>query len=162
MFGFVKKQKLVKDDLKGRARLMYEDVSKDPWDQENLTKRNLDYSLESLRIVDAYIMRLKNREYDSDLLYDHFQNFVSRIGAYTGEVIKRRLDRDFQWYEAQSVIRHTSNHAVKGLERESETVLYSKAMDEVISPLSTVSQFLKGDSYYKSLLAFVEDMVNGR
>ena len=38
MFGFLKRTKLIKDDLKGISKLMYQDVSDDAWDQENLTK----------------------------------------------------------------------------------------------------------------------------
>lgn len=39
---------------KGIAKLMYQDVSDDNWDQENLTKRNLVFTIESIRYIDAY------------------------------------------------------------------------------------------------------------
>ena len=51
MFNFLKKAKLKKDDLKGIATLMYRDVSDDPWDKENLTKRNLDFTIETFVIL---------------------------------------------------------------------------------------------------------------
>jgi hypothetical protein len=159
MFGFINKQKLIKDDLKGIAKLMYQDVSKDPWDRENLTKMNLDYSVESVRWIDRYIERLMGRKYETDLLNDHFNHFVSRIGAYAGEVIKRELRQDFHWYEAQSVYRHSSNPAAGQVERDIETVIYSKTKDEVISPLSIASGMLKGSSPYPCLLVYVEQTI---
>ncbi|MDM5284401.1 hypothetical protein ABEI56_15950 [Peribacillus castrilensis] len=45
MFGSLNKTKLIKNDLKGIAKLMYQDVSDDNWDQENLTKRNLVFTI---------------------------------------------------------------------------------------------------------------------
>lgn len=59
MFSFLNKNKLIKDDLKGIAKLMYQDVSNDTWDQENLTKRNLDFTIESIRYIDNYTKKLK-------------------------------------------------------------------------------------------------------
>ncbi|SDN71724.1 hypothetical protein [Bacillus sp. OK048] len=60
MFSFINKAKLIKDDLKGIAKLMYQDVSEDSWDKENLTKRNLDFTIESVRYIDMYTKRLMN------------------------------------------------------------------------------------------------------
>ncbi|HAQ07421.1 MAG TPA: hypothetical protein DCR24_07855, partial [Bacillus bacterium] len=81
MFGFLKGNKLIKNNLRGTAALMYQDVSEDPWDRENLTKRNLDFSIESVRYIDLYTQRLMNSEMGIRLLKEHFDIFVSRIGA---------------------------------------------------------------------------------
>ncbi|MDO7487376.1 hypothetical protein Q5O89_19285 [Peribacillus frigoritolerans] len=62
MFGSLNKTKLIKNDLKGIAKLMYQDVSEDTWDQENLTKRNLDFTIESIRYIDAYTKRLSTTQ----------------------------------------------------------------------------------------------------
>jgi len=104
---FFSKSKLVKDDLKGIARLMYKDVSKDEWDQENLTKENLDFTVDSIRFIDLYSKKLMTS--DVELLDKHFDNFVNRIGAYVGEVIKRNITQDFQWYEFDSVSSHSAH-----------------------------------------------------
>lgn len=103
MFDFLKRTKLIKDDLRGMAALMYRDVSEDVWDKENLTKRNLDFSIESIRFIDLYAKRLMDTEKGVDLLNKHFDNIVLRIGAYTGEVIKNNIKQDFKWYEFESV-----------------------------------------------------------
>ncbi|WP_375088901.1 hypothetical protein ACDZ29_23660 [Peribacillus sp. RS7] len=86
MFGSLNRTKLIKNDLKGIAKLMYQDVSEDTWDQENLTKRNLDFTIESIRYIDAYTERLSTTQMGSELLKFHFDNFVKRIGAYIGKL----------------------------------------------------------------------------
>ncbi|MEC2056027.1 hypothetical protein P9F83_12415 [Peribacillus psychrosaccharolyticus] len=74
MFGFFTKNKLVKDDLRGIATLMYEDVSSNPWDQENLTKRKLDFTVESVRTIDLYSQRLMTTEDGLKLMNQYFDN----------------------------------------------------------------------------------------
>ena len=61
MFGFLNRAKLKKDDLKGIAKLMYQDVSEDSWDKENLTERNLDFTIESVRFIDLYTNRFRQK-----------------------------------------------------------------------------------------------------
>ncbi len=126
MFGFFKKTKLIKDDLKGIAKLMYQDVSEDAWDKENLTKRNLDFSIESVRYIDMYTKRLMNTEIGSRLLNEHFDNFVVRIGAYIGEVIKNNIRQDFYLYEFDSVSNYSSQLDGVSKSIETQSLLYSK------------------------------------
>ncbi|MGD6967371.1 hypothetical protein ACQCVP_13150 [Rossellomorea vietnamensis] len=155
MFGFGS-GKLKKDDLKGIAALMYQDVSKNSWDRENLTKRNLDFSVESVRIIDKYAERLMRSQYDTDLLNSYFDNFVSRLGAYIGEVIRRDINQDFYWYESDSVDRHSAHFEVQNT---TQTVLYSKKRDTVIDPLTILKQFLRGKSSYSSLIHYAEETI---
>lgn len=157
MFGFLNKAKLKKDDLKGIAKLMYQDVSDDSWDKENLTKRNLDFTIESVRYVDIYVKRLMNTEFGTELLNKHFNNLVDRIGAYIGEVIKNNINQDFYWFESDSVRNYS--HNLEFNNNNSESVLYSKKKDMVILPLNVVSEFLKGSSPYNNLLTYVEETI---
>ncbi|TKH12299.1 hypothetical protein FC678_09820 [Peribacillus simplex] len=159
MFGSLNRTKLIKNDLKSIAKLMYQDVSKDTWDQENLTKRNLDFTIESIRYIDAYTKRLCTTQMGSELLKNHFDNFVIRIGAYIGEIIKRNINQDFKWYEYDSVYHFSS--ALDGRHRgiKTETVLYSKKRDRVIVPLTVVAQYLEGNSTYTDFLEYVEETI---
>jgi hypothetical protein len=159
MFGIFKRKKLIKGDLRGTATLMYRDVSDDPWDKENLTKRNLDFSIDSVRYIDRYITRLMNTDMGKGLLEEHFDIFVARIGAYIGEVIKENTRQDFDWYEFESVAAFTSK--LDGLYNsiETESLLYSKDRDTVIFPMLGVSQFLQGNSPYPNFLTFVEEQI---
>jgi hypothetical protein len=70
---------------RGLAKLMFQDVSDDSWDQRNLTKENLDFSLNSLDYMNQYIDNLLNPKRGQELLEKHFSNFVTRIGAYLGK-----------------------------------------------------------------------------
>ncbi|MBO1911857.1 hypothetical protein J4G37_44595, partial [Microvirga sp. 3-52] len=155
---FFSKNKLVKDNLKGSAKLMFQDVSKDAWDQENLTKENLDFTVDSIRYIDLYAKKLMTT--DAELLDKHFDNFVSRIGAYIGEVIKRNLEQGYHWFEFDSVDNYSSK--LQGVSRKKKgwTLLYSKNRDQVIMPLSVVAEFFEGDSTYPDFLSYVEKMIH--
>jgi hypothetical protein len=154
---FFSKNKLVKDDLKGSATLMFKDVSKDVWDQENLTKGNLDFTVDSIRYIDLYAKKLMTT--DAELLNKHYDNFVDRIGAYIGEVFKRNIELDFHWYEFDSVYNHSSNLYEITRNKKGWTLLYSKKSDRVIMPLLMVAEFFEGDSTYPRLLSYVEEMI---
>ncbi|MBP3953090.1 hypothetical protein [Bacillus suaedae] len=159
MFRFFIKTKLKKDDLKGIAKLMYQDVSDDSWDKENLTKRNLDFTIESVRFIDIYAKRLMNTAFGNELLSRHFDNLAERIGAYIGEVIKSNMNQDFYWYESNSVRHYSPNLDGELSNSKNQSVLYSKKRDMVIVPLNVVSQFLKGNSPYSNLLSYVEETI---
>ncbi|OIJ20171.1 hypothetical protein BKP45_10345 [Anaerobacillus alkalidiazotrophicus] len=159
MFCFFYKAKLKNDDLKSIAKLMYEDVSSDSWDKENLTKRNLDFTIESIRYIDMYTSRLMSTEFGTELLSYHFDNLVVRIGAYIGEVIKNNIKKDFYWYESDSVRNYSPNLDGVFSNNKTKSVLYSKKRDVVILPLNVVSQFLKGNSPYSNFLTYVEETI---
>lgn len=157
--GFLRNTKLVKDDFKGMAKLMYQDVSDDVWDKENLTKRNLDFTIESIRYIDLYVNRLRNTEMSTALLNEHFDNFVVRIGAYIGEVIKRNIKQDFYWYQFDSVKNYSSKLDEVYNSIKPQSLLYSKKRDTVILPMFVVSKFLEGNPTYPNLLIYVEEMI---
>jgi hypothetical protein len=159
MFGFFKRVKLKKADLRGTAKLMYQDVSEDSWDKENLTSRNLDFSIESVRFIDIYTQRLMNTELGIELLNKHFDILVVRIGAYIGEVIKNNIREDFNWYDSDSVQAYSPNLNEVHSITEEQSVLYSKKWDKVILPLNVVSQLLKGNCPYRNLLTYVEETI---
>lgn len=160
MFGFFTKNKLVKDDLRGIATLMYKDVSSDPWDQENLTGRKLDFTVESVRTIDLYSQRLMTTEDGLKLMNQYFDNFVVRIGAYLGQVIRYSIyDNDFQWYEFNSVNSYSSKLSENDRRPETDTVLYSKKRDIVLFPIADAELFLEGNSTYPTLLNYVEETI---
>ena len=159
MFVSLYRAKLKKDDLKGIAKFMYQDISDDSWDKENLTKRNLDFTIESVRYIDMYTKRLMNTDFGSELLNKHFDHLVIRIGAYIGEVIKNNIRQDFYWYESDSVYNYSPNFNGAYSNTKTQSVLYSKKRDIVILPLNVVSQFLKGNSPYSNFLTYVEETI---
>jgi hypothetical protein len=100
-----------------------------------------------------------NTEMGTELLNEHFDNFVVRIGAYIGEVIKNNIKQDFYWYEFDSVYNYSSKLDGVYSSIETQSVLYSKKRDIVILPLFVVSQFLEGNSPYTNFLTYVEEMI---
>lgn len=158
MFYSIRRTKLVKDYLKGTAKLLYKDVSDDIWDQENLTKQNLDFTLESIKYVDMYSKRLMGTDRGAVLLEKHFDNFVHRIGAYMGEVIKSNMEQGFYWYEFKSVHNY-STKLDEMYSKEMYSLLYSKKNDIAVSPLFVTSQILKGENPYPNFLVYAEEMM---
>ncbi|UNL87229.1 hypothetical protein IE339_11090 [Priestia koreensis] len=141
------------------AKLMYQDVSDNSWDKENLTKINLDFTIESVLYIDMYTKRLMNTEFGNELLNKYFDILAIRIGAYIGEVIKKNIKQDFYWYELDSVHNYTPNFDEEDNNTKTQSVLYSKKREIVILPLNVVSQFLKGNSPYSNFLTYVEETI---
>ncbi|MBM7663653.1 hypothetical protein JOC25_000109 [Solibacillus kalamii] len=156
---FFLKPKLIKNDLKYMAELLSKDVSPDQWDQHNLTKANLDYSLDSVRLVNEYADRLIQTEFGQQLLKEHADNFTTRIGVYLGEVIKNHKAGKYRWFDFNSIKKNTVhlNHYV--LSVKDESVLYSKKMDTVLCPIYEVKQYFEGNSNYDNFMAYVEEAI---
>ena len=156
---FFLKPKLIKNDKKFSAKLLFKDVSSDAWDQANLTKANLDFSIDSVRVVNEYADRLCHTEFGQQLLKEHPDNFTTRIGAYLGEVIKNHKDGQYRWYDFNSIKEHTVHLTNEVISVKDEAVLYSKKMDKVVCPIYEVKQYLAGQSHYKSFVAYVEHAI---
>ena len=98
-------------------------------------------------------------EWGAELLNKHFVNFVVRIGAYLGEVIKINLKQDFYWYEFESVYNYSNKLDGVYSSIKSPSVLFSKKRDIVILPLNVVSEFFNGNSSYTNFLTYAEEMI---
>ncbi len=159
MFNFLKKTNLQKENLKYTAKLMYQDVSEVAWDKENLTKQNLDFSMESTRFIDQYAKNLRSTERGKELLDQYFDGLAERIGAYIGEVIKNHIKQDFHWYEFKTIYLHSSKLDDSDSSMKKQNLLYSIKKDTVILPLFEAAQLLKGKSSYPNLLNYVEQMI---
>lgn len=158
---FFRMRKLIKNDLKYMARLLFKDVSPDQWDQDNLTKDHLDFSIESVRLVNEYADRLIHTSFGQQLLKEHPDNFSMRIGAYLGEVIKRHSEGQYVWYEFNSIKENTQHLNNQMMQVKDESVLYSNKLDKVICPIDTAIQYLNERSEYKTLLNYVEESIKG-
>lgn len=156
---FFLKPKLLKNNKRFYAELLFKDVSSDKWDQANLTKKNLDFSIESVRLVNTYADRLIETASGQQLLKEHPDNFTKRIGAYLGEVIKNHKVGQYRWYDFHS-IKENTEHLKNGVKSvEDEVVLYSKKLDKVLCPIYEAKQYLDGKSNYKNLLTYVEEAI---
>lgn len=156
------KPNLIKNDKKYYAKLLFKDVSPDNWDKANLTKANLDFSLDSVRLVNEYADRLIDTDFGQQLLKEHPDNFAKRVGAYLGEVIKNHKIGQYHWFDFNSIKENTVHLNDYIISAEDESVLYSKKLDKVLCPIYEAKQYLDGKSTYKNLLTYVEDAIKNK
>ncbi|MEK4425284.1 hypothetical protein [Solibacillus sp. FSL K6-1523] len=156
---FFRRCKLIKNDKKFSAKLLFKDVSPEKWDQDNLTKEHLDFSIDSVRLVNEYADRLMKTDLGQQLLKEHPDNFTMRIGAYLGEVIKNHASGQYRWFDFTSIKVNTVHLNDYIMSVEDEAVLYSRKLDKVICPIYEVKQYFNGKSNYNSYLTYVEGAI---
>lgn len=85
------------------TELKSEGLSSDTPLKKYLDDKKLDYSIDSLIAIDAYLDKVrKNRKKLSE---DEIQKIIIRCGAYAGEVIKRNSKYKFTWMFYQDLIK---------------------------------------------------------
>ncbi|WP_203361958.1 hypothetical protein [Bacillus sp. REN10] len=143
------------------STLLYRDRSDDEWEQQNFTKENLDYSLESLSIIDEYIHRMVGTEFCSR----HLITLSSRIGIYVGEVIRKETGSYFDWYEYDDVFIFLNEEELNSHENyydivQFQELLYNRKTQVLLLPLYLVFQYLIKDSTsYHSVYEYGEKMI---
>ena len=117
-------------------------------DNQNITYRRdvlepvqLDFSLNSLRHIDAYLEQLMITPPEGH----DFLRVVLRIGAYVGEVMKRQRPGKYHWITYDEAAKHSD--FVRGLEHS----IASAAMlwydnGSVLFPLGKVCKYLENGS----------------
>uniref|UniRef100_UPI00077CAEC9 hypothetical protein n=1 Tax=Bacillus badius TaxID=1455 RepID=UPI00077CAEC9 len=133
----------------------------DEWEQQNFTKENSNYSLESLSLIDKYI----NRMVGTDFCSRNLITLSSRIGFYVGEVIRKQTGSYFNWYEYDNVFivlneeerdAHDNYYDIVKLQE----VLYNRKTKVLSLPLYFVFQLLIKDSAsYHSVYEYGEKMI---
>jgi hypothetical protein len=74
---------------------------------ERLKRNQLDYSLESLKLVDEYLLCLyENRPNE---LGDAWGRTILWAGAYVGEVIRRNAPRQYDWTDFDEFVKQYPN-----------------------------------------------------
>lgn len=118
------------------AQMFTEDEKRPTYGREWLDRQQLNYSLLSLKHVDAYLTRV-HADPPSD---DEKFFVVLRGGAYVGEVIRRSLP-EFHWVEFEEGARYSDPLASMGLSWGTAVVLYNKKKD-LMFPLGKVAKFI--------------------
>ncbi|ENU29443.1 hypothetical protein F991_02674 [Acinetobacter sp. CIP-A165] len=82
--------------LSDLAVMFYSEKNDPVYQFETLNPEKLDYSIESLKLIDTYLSGFRKTNLDQ---ISHDQRFktILRTGAYVGEVI-RKNDKNRQWY----------------------------------------------------------------
>ncbi|MBM3252852.1 MAG: hypothetical protein FJZ16_01185 [Candidatus Omnitrophica bacterium] len=107
--------------------------------KKQLGINKLNYSLESLKIVDQYLNYVRANK--NTLKKEEFISVVARCGAYCGEVIRRNSKQHWEWI--------TDNKAVELDQRLGEYAIYGFVLYETLTktftfPLAKVVKFLEG------------------
>lgn len=72
--------------------------------KDRLATTKLDYSPESLKVVDDFINSIRNKI--KDLSDNEYTKLMVRTGAYAGEVIRRNSEKKFIWATYDEVVQH--------------------------------------------------------
>lgn len=82
--------------LSDLADMFYSEKNDPVYKFETLNSKKLDYSIESLKLIDTYLSDLRKTNVDQ-ILDDQRLKTILRTGAYVGEVI-RKNDKKRKWY----------------------------------------------------------------
>ncbi|GLY11890.1 hypothetical protein [Pseudobacillus badius] len=135
------------NEAESLSTLLYSDRLNDEWEQQNFTKENLNYSLESLSIIDKYI----NRMVGTDFCSRNLITLSTRIGFYVGEVIRKQTGSYFNWYEYDDIFIFLSEEELDAHDNyydivKLQEVLYNRKTKVLLLPLYFVFQLLIKDS----------------
>lgn len=126
------------DDL---AAMLTEDETSPTYRRELLLGKPLDFSVESLRIIDEYLEALHiEQPAQEDLLRP-----ILRAGAYVGEVIRRHSRMEYHWISHEEAAKFSP--LIKGWEQSIATVgILWSSPETMMFPLSKVCKYLENGS----------------
>lgn len=127
------------------AQMLTEDERQPTYGREWLDRRQLDYSLLSLKHVDDYLARVHAAPPSDEEKF----RVVLRCGAYVGEVMRRSMPQ-FHWVEYDEGARYSEPLASMELGWGTAVVLWSSSKDMAF-PLGKVGKFIQNgreDSVY--------------
>ena len=135
---FAKKPKFVDREFEDLSLMLTQDQEKPTYKGELLDPSKLDFSIESLRHIDAYLEALhKDHPLGQDLM-----RVVLRCGAYVGEVMRKQLPNTFHWITQDEAAKHSK--LVAGFERSISTAgILWKNSESMSFPLGKVSKFIE-------------------
>lgn len=137
MAWFRRKPKLQDEALGDLAQLCFA-CSEDPTPgRELLDASRLDFSVQSLAVVDDWLERMRTRPLDDEAML----TIVRRCGAYVGEVVRRYSGKPFHWLDRKGAAKQSSTIARLGDGLEVAAVLWDGA-DGFCFPLGKVAKFL--------------------
>jgi len=123
-----------------------------------LKQDKLDYSLESLKIVDDYLEQVRKRR--KKLKEQEYNKVILRCGAYCGEVMRRLPSgKNYQWITEEEAIK--KDWSIQNFAQPVLTtyILYSSERKSFTFPMAKAQKYLefgKSDSLYfyaKAMLA---------
>lgn len=119
--------------------------------KQYLDHQKLDYSLNSLKLVEEYLLQIKKHR--KTLTYFDLLRVTLRCGAYCGEVIRRNSKGGYHWTTHDDYHKGKSASVILPKTAETYYILLYKKGDSVgiVTPMVKVSRLLRwgmGDSIY--------------
>jgi hypothetical protein len=157
MFSFFRKSPSYVDrEFSDLSIMLCHDLENPTYRRELLDEKKLDFSLESLKHVDAYLEALHGKPPQDE---DETVRVVLRCGAYVGEVIRKNAPGKMHWVAFKEAARYSA--FAKGLEYSAATagILWGDP-ESMCFPLGKICKFLENgseDSVYSFAWVILED-----
>ncbi len=105
---------------------------------KELDSKSLNYSVESLHIVDTYLSAVHKIPPEEDDLV----RVILRVGAYVGEVIRRNASIDLNWLDFDEATQVSSLVSQLGKQASTLAVLWAEP-NSITFPLGKVQKFIE-------------------
>jgi hypothetical protein len=138
---FRKSPAFVDKEFSDLSRMLTQDTRLPTYKRELLDEKKLDFSVDSLKHIDAYLETLHGTPpQQQDLAV-----VVLRTGAYAGEVIRKKSSEKMHWIAFEEAAKHSE--FVKGLGKSLGTagILWTNPKT-MCFPLAKVGKFLQNRS----------------
>ena len=127
-------------------------------EKRKLNRKRLDFSVDSLHVVDDYLLVLHERHDQGKLDAKGDQLAVLRGGAYLGEVIRRNSDEQWHWVDYDEYMPSHPELRVTMTQKTVATCAFLRAADDsMIMPPNRINRLLE-DGAHMSTHAFAAQL----
>ncbi len=135
---FRKSPRFVDQEFAGLSLMLTQDTATPTCRREFLDESKLDFSVESLRHIDAYLGALHlNPPEGYELI-----RVALRCGAYVGEVVRKQLPETWHWVSHDEAAKHSKIVAEFEPSIATAGILW-KSNDTMVFPLGKVCKFIE-------------------
>ena len=137
---FSRKQKLQDQALSELSQMFFMELPDDPTPGlELLDASRLDYTVDSLALVDDYLDKMRKRTLEDE----GYGKVVLRAGAYVGEVVRRNVQsKEYHWLDYDGAVKVSSMVKDFGESLGTAAVLWDGASG-LSFPLGKIMKFLE-------------------
>lgn len=123
MFSIFKKKPKLNNEANQDLSIMLLDEPNNPvLNHEFFENKKMDYSLESLEILDEYLESLRSKLPENEELV----KITLRAGSYIGEVIRKNSETEYNWLEFKEAIKVDASLKQFGFSVGVAAILWSK------------------------------------
>ena len=160
MLDFLRKSpRFANTEFAGLARMLTGDAANPVWKRELLDQAQLDFSLESLRHLDAYLETIHGERPQTD---DELNRVVMRCGAYVGEVIRKNSSVKLNWAAFKEAAKFSDYLNDMGFSAGTAGILWADAKT-MCFPISKVGKLIENgpeDSVYGFARVIIQQLEN--